>query len=187
MASEYRHDPNFDLFPESWSIDRIVLFASRAGAEPYLAKVFPLNCNCIIASADRYFPRHPLLQERVFEALAENSKLRVVLFNASAVRELKIVSDRLLVMDELISQDFKHHPAERLAHLNLTPERISFLVHQFFDQWDKLARQGNSEFGLRNYLEFRNLDWRADLLTSESKTDADLDDFSVMGPDLFLS
>jgi hypothetical protein len=166
MDSEFLPNQNYVLHPETWSIDRIVLFANRSSAELYLERIFPLNCNCIVASADHTYPQHRQLANLVFKALSEDRTLRVAIFNASLLKSVSVVTERLLIMDDLVSQDFKHHPAERPAHLNLTPERISFLVHQFFNQWDKLARLGNSEFALRNFSEFKNLDWRADLIAS---------------------
>ena len=168
MVSGFQPSPSYTFHPETWVIDRIVLFATKSSAQLYLEKVFPLNCNCIVASADRFYPENPQLSERVFRALSTQPKLRIAVFNSSALKTVQVVSDRLLIMDELITQDFKHHPAERQLHLHLNPERISFLVHQYFNQWDKMARLGNAEFALRNYKEFKNLDWRAELIAPES-------------------
>lgn len=170
MDSEYPHDPKFDLHPETWVIDRIVLFTESTSAQLFMQHVFPINCNCIIVSRDGVYPRNPELRARVESAVRENPKLRVAVFNVAALRGWDLVSDRVLVMDEFIMQDFKHHPAERLNRLDFNPTKIAFMIDCFFNQWDRIPRAGNVAFAYRNFKEYRELDWKADLIAGPSQS-----------------
>lgn len=154
------------LRPDLLPLDRVVLFADRSGAEAFLANVFPHFTNCIVVSVDRIYPKDPALSEAIFLALAENEKIRVAVFQMEALKSLSIKSDRIFVMDDILMQDFKRHPADRALSLAFTPERVAFLLDAYFGQWDKMERIGNSAFAYCNFKEFKRekFDWRASLL-----------------------
>lgn len=168
MDSEFPRDPSSgpkpkpDLFP----LDRVALFAGRSGAEAFLEKIFPHITNCLVASADGAYPKNPDLKQALFRALAEKEKIRVAVFQVEALKSISLKTDRILVMDDLLMQDFKRHPADRAAALGFTPERLAFFLDSYFSQWDKMERIGNGAFAFANFKEFDQgkFDWRAALL-----------------------
>jgi hypothetical protein len=166
MDLEFQPDQSFDLKPETWVLDRVLLFHDAKGAHAFLEVVFPRFANCLVVSADGIFPRNPDLAGRVRRALAEKEGVRVAVFGMSALKTIPVKSRRLLVMDELLMQDFKRHPVERGLSLGFTPEKLAFVLENFFSQWDKLERIGNAEFGYSHFSEYNQekFDWRARLL-----------------------
>jgi hypothetical protein len=168
MDSESPRDPNFALMlkPDLLPLDRVVLFADRSGAEAFLANVFPHFCHCVVASADRVFPRDPALSAALFRALEEKEKIRVAVFHIEALKKVNLKTDRIFVMDDILMQDFKRHPTDRALSLGFTPERVAFLLDAYFGQWDKMERIGNTAFAYSNFREFKSdgFDWRAALL-----------------------
>src|SRR3989338_2179953 len=107
MDSESLPLPKFEIHPHSWAIDRVVLFAEAEGAAVFLEHVFPLSANCLVVSADRHFPKDPELNRAAFSALESDSKIRLVVFNISALKAISVKTERILAMDELVMQDFK--------------------------------------------------------------------------------
>lgn len=147
-----------------------MLFAGGESAAEFLTHVYPLFANCLVASADRAYPKNPVLREKVFAALEDNPKLKVIVFNLEALKAAKVRTERLLVMDELVMQDFRKHPAERERRLELSAEKIVFLIESFFQQWDRMARIGNVGFSYRHFAEFEGprFDWRVSLVAPPS-------------------
>jgi hypothetical protein len=168
MDSEFPLDPNcaLTLKPDLLPLDRVVLFADRSGAEAFLASVFPHFSHCLVASADRAFPRDSGLNLALFHALEQKEKIRVAVFQIEALKKVRLKTDRIFVMDDILMQDFKRHPADRALSLGFTPERVAFLLDAYFGQWDKMERIGNTAFAYSNFKEFKRdeFDWRAALL-----------------------
>lgn len=168
MDSESPLDPNFGLLlkPDLLPLDRVVLFADSIGAEAFLENVFPHFTNCLVASADRVYPKRPELKAALFRALEEKEKIRVAVFQIEALKAVSLKTERIFVMDEILMQDFKRHPTDRASSFGFTPERIAFLLEAYFGQWDKMERIGNSAFAYSNFREFKHekFDWRASLL-----------------------
>lgn len=153
------------LHPELWPIDRIVLFAEASAAALFLERAFPRFTDCLVVSADGAFPREPRLRARALQALREDLRLRVVVFGLSALKEIPLATERFLVMDDLVMQDFRRHPDARAQGLGLDEEKMVFLIQCFFQQWDKLPRIGNTAFPYRHFAEYdeERFDWRAAL------------------------
>lgn len=168
MDSESPRDPNFDpaLKSDFLPLDRVVLFLDRSGAEAFLGSVFPHFTNCLVASADRVYPKNPELNAALFLALEKKEKIRVVVFQVEALKNISLKTERILVMDDILMQDFKRHPADRALSLGFTPERLAFLLEAYFTQWDKMERIGSSAFAYSNFKEYRRdkFDWRSSLL-----------------------
>ncbi len=158
---------NFIFEMETVAIDRIVLFASAAGAENFLREIFPIFSQCIVASADGIYPKRADLRAAVFAALKNKPDLRVIIFNQSALKNIELKTERILVMDDLIMQDFKDHPAERLVRLELSAEKMAFMMESFFKQWEKMSRIGNVGFAYDNFKEYskEKFNWKSSLLS----------------------
>lgn len=168
MDSESLRDPSFGLAPKPdlLPLDRVVLFADSIGAEAFLENVFPHFTNCVVASADRAYPKNPELSAALFLALREKEKIRVAVFQIEALKAVPLKSDRVFVVGDILMQDFKRHPSDRALGFGFTPEKVAFLLDSYFGQWDKMERIGNSAFAYSNFKEFKseNFDWRASLL-----------------------
>jgi hypothetical protein len=173
MDSESRPDQSFELKPETWVLDRVILFRDEAGARVFLDLVYPHFTNCLVVSSDGVFPQKQALADRARVALAEDEGVRIAVFGISALKTVSVKSQRMLVMDELLMQDFKRHPVERALSLGFTPEKLVFVLESFFSQWDRLERIGNAEFGYSQFSEYNQekFDWRACLLGLSPKTD----------------
>lgn len=148
-------------------IDRIALFSNHKNAEAFLTAVFPHNTNCIIVSADGIFPKNAALAQRARLAIAKNNKLKLVVFNILALKDTQPATDRILLLDEILMQDFRNHPADRGVGLSLSAEKLAHLMEKFFTQWDRMHRIGNADFPYHNFKEFKKdlFDWRAELVT----------------------
>lgn len=159
----------FDI--KSMAIDRIAIFASQKGADVFLREVYPHYPNVIIVSADGIYPKHSDLKKKVFEAILNKSDLKAIVFNLSALKDIAIKTERILVMDDLIMQDYKDHPAERLLQINFTIDKIIFLMDNFFRQWEKMARIGNINFAYDNFKEYNKdkFDWKRELLSNNQE------------------
>ena len=166
MASEFPPTPSFEIPSELCSLDKILLFSTARGAQTYLAEVEPLQTIGLVMSADGLYPKDQALWQRAHAALRENSDVKVAVFGISALRNLPLATERLLVMDDFLMQEFRKHPADREMALGLDPLKLSFLLRTFFLQWDRFPRLGNPDFAYRHFAEYniKKFDWRAELL-----------------------
>jgi hypothetical protein len=170
MDSESLLFPNCEFQPQTWPLDRIALFSSGEGARTFLAEVFPHFCHCLVVSADGAFPQNPALREAALQALSSDPHVKVLVFGLSALKAVPVLSERLLLMDDLVMQDFRRHGEDRKQGLALTVEKLVFLARSFFLQWEKMARIGNPAFSYRHFAEFdeQRFDWKAQLLWDEA-------------------
>lgn len=167
MDSGSRTEKKFDLHPDTWAVDRIVLFASAEGAKAFLENVFPHLTNCIVASRDGLFPENEQLKKKVFESIENDERLRLVVFHFAALRDLKLKSDRLLVLDDWILPGFKKYEWERDLAFDFNAEKLAGIIEAFFGQWDKLERIGNVGFAYDQFSEYAGPvdDWRRRLFS----------------------
>ncbi len=166
MASEFQPPLNLDTEAELLSIDRVVLCDSKAAAEEVLKTIFPIYCDFIVVSSDGHYPIRPALKKKAFERLSNSEDIQVVVLGAGAVQKFKIKSQRLLILDDLLMQTFKKHPAERQAAVEWSPEQLAFLIKTFFLQWSRMPRLHNVSFSYSHFAEFdaRRFDWKATLV-----------------------
>jgi hypothetical protein len=170
MDSESLPSKKFDLSPSTWIIDRIILVSDKDAAESFLAHVYPHSSHCLVASADQAYPHDERLRRLVFTSLRENPQVRVVAFSLAAVRQVGVLTERLLILEDLVMQDFKRRPWEKNIRFELDSEKIAFLVETFFRQWEKVLRVANPAFAYRNFKEYRqeDFDWRARLVIPDT-------------------
>ncbi len=165
MDSAYPLSEKFDLNLDCLQIERIALFSNRKSAQAFIDEVFPVYCNCYLLSAEGDFPEQRL-REKILSELATNSNMRVIVFNALALKKIKIKSEKILILDDLLMQDLRSHRLDRELGLGLTPLKLGHLMESFYSQWDKLHRLNNPEFAFKHFKEFRqhSFDWRAALV-----------------------
>lgn len=170
MDSEFHPLPSFDFRPSTWNIDRVVLFGEAASADIFLQKVFPYFTNCIVASADRAFPLREDLKHAVFSSLESDPRIRVAVCGLYALQKVKLLTERVIVLDDLLMQDFKKYPTESELGFGFSPQKIAFFIESFFSQWDKMARVGNTSFAYRHFSEYSkpDEDWKRDLVAPAS-------------------
>lgn len=166
MALESPLFQNLDAIADLVPVDRIVLFEHASGAETFAEKILPVFNRAIVVSTDTIWPKNDLLAKRAREALRESESVKLVVFGQSALKKLTVRTQRLLIMDDIIMQDFKRHGADRAQGLDLSPPRLAFMIQSFFEQWDKLPRIAHPAFGYAHFCEFKadNFDWRTQLL-----------------------
>lgn len=101
--------------------------------------------------------------------LRDNKSIAIALFGADAYRMLPIVSERLLVFDNLIADCFSKAKIKSLFRHNLNEFDIVRMMSSFFDQWKILHRTGNYSHQMRSGDEYQNekMGWLLDLIAPE--------------------
>lgn len=173
MASEFPPTPSFEIPNALCSLDKILLFSTAHGAATYLAQVEPLQSIGLVVSADGKYPKDQALWQSAKKALLEDRDVKVAVFGANALRDFPLATERLLVMDDFLMQEFRKHPADREMALGLDPRKLAYLLRTFFLQWDRFPRLGNPDFAYRHFAEYnvRKFDWRAGLLGIEQQSE----------------
>lgn len=143
-------DKNFVISPDSIGVNQVILVRSARAAEILLAEFFPHYTDCVIASADGVYPLDPDLNRETFACLREKGTLAVVVINFESLKNLKLRTERILVLDDLIIGDFTVDPDSKAVCLEVGHERLGFLVHSFFSQWLKIERIENPTFHYKN-------------------------------------
>ena len=167
MDSESQQLEKLETHPDTWNIDRIALFSCSQSADIFMKEVFPHFSHCIVVSADGVYPKNKELSKKARSALEMNFKLKVVVFNITALKSVPVLSERVFLMDELLMQGHRNHPADRDLGFLFSPEQLAYMMERFFTQWDRLLRIGNADFAYKNFLEYRldDFDWRAGLVS----------------------
>jgi hypothetical protein len=95
------------------------------------------------------------LRRRSLDALAKNPKAMVVVANAECLARVPVLSERVLILDEYLSQDHRSELEDRELGFQLSREKLANFIETFFRQWDKISGEGNFSFHYRGSIHYR--------------------------------
>lgn len=168
MRPTYRSTETFIFDADSVTPQAFVLLPDRHAADVFMERVYPLLNTCIVGSADRAFPEHPGLNQMFFERLENDPELAVVLFSAEIVHQVKIRSERLLFIDQIIATSHSAWNAHAALRLDLDERKLVGIMKSFFNQWKAARRSGNYSYHYRHSknLDQRRMGWLLDLIAA---------------------
>jgi hypothetical protein len=127
---------------ESVQFNSITILRSEKSAQTFLDKIYPHWTDTIVVTADGVFPKSQQLKEAALSLLSSEDKLPVVVFGATSLESIPVVSSKKLIMDEFLNNDmYRFDTAESAFNWN---ERS---IAMFCFIW---VNQNNSELRL-NY------------------------------------
>ncbi len=131
--------------------------------------MYPHNTNCLIVTADQGYPQDPELRNLCLTALENNSRALVAVINAECLAKIRVASERVLILDEYLSQDHRSELEDRELGFQLDREKLANFIETFFRQWDKISGDGNHSFHYRGSVQFRwKEQWPLKLLVGDS-------------------
>lgn len=167
MVLASQPSPSLDRTPDLVSIDAIVLVPDAAAAETYFNYVFNLYGAALVVSGDGAYPTDPILAERARAALANNTHLPVVIAGLDAITKVSVVSERILVLDDLILTSFRSNKSYSASDLALDAPKLARVIEAFFAQWGKIERAHSFGFSYRSFRDYRDTgsgEWRMTLV-----------------------
>lgn len=130
---------------------------NRGAAETFLEKIFPHNPNVILISADFSYPQDPLFRKQCLEKLAKSKTAMVVVVNPESLKNVSVVSERVLLLDEYLCQDHRSEEEDRELGFSLNEEKIANFLENFFRQWEKIESPGSHTIQYERSIHYR---WR---------------------------
>lgn len=135
----------------------------------FLEKIFPHNSNLILVSADGAYPRDRAFRDLCLKKLASSNTALVAVFNPESLSKITVVSQRVLLLDEYLSQDYRSEEEDRDLGFSLNEEKISFFIESFFRQWEKIESRGSFSFQYNQSNQYHwKESWPKSLLTGLS-------------------
>jgi len=132
-------DSEFQQVANITPIKNIVLCKNESSAKHYLDYIYDHNIDVIVASMDGVYPKNKILKDQVDFKLKTDSKLNVILINADSINELKIRTDRILVLDDLFLSAWKPKP----YRFKFSPQQVAFLISAFCKQQSYIKNETN--------------------------------------------
>jgi hypothetical protein len=178
MALEFPQHQNINQDFSLLSISPIILLKEQSTAEWFIDRIYPLLSNCLVVSRDGFFPRHQQLFDSCLRALAEDRDMVLVVFNIDSLEGIKIVTQRILCMDDLLMADYRSHPAYEKESLNLNEFKIAKIIDSFIKQWGTLQRAKNLTSSYIDWKAFRDMakgQWTRNLIKFAPPSFTDLE------------
>lgn len=119
-------------------IKYIALLDTDEAAGLYMEKMFNLWTEVIVVSLEGKYPEHPALRARVLQELKTNPDLYCVTFGARAVKELEVVTRRVLHMADFFIVDLTNFEWQR-PKFELDEDRIVALMQAFCNKFANTA------------------------------------------------
>jgi hypothetical protein len=91
---------------ESIQVNSITVVRSAESAELFMQTIYQHWADTIVVSVDGAYPKDTQLKELVMSKLQTDVAVPVVVFGASCLQTLEIVSTKILVMDGFFMADF---------------------------------------------------------------------------------
>ncbi len=146
-----------------------MLLPNRSAAQAFFTEVYPHNTNCLIVTADHSYPEDSELRDLCLRALEANPQALVVVINAECLAKVRVVSERILILDEYLSQDYRSESEDRELGFQFDREKLANFIETFFRQWDKISGDGNHSFHYRGSVQFCwKEQWPLKLLVGDS-------------------
>lgn len=145
---------------DSIQINSITVLKTAAAAELFLERVYPEWTDTIVASADGVYPKNPRLNALIFNHLKTHATVPVVVFGNSTIKQLGIVSQHILKMDDFLTADFyRFSPNEKIFNWNET------MMAGFLNIWVRqLANGRENNADLRPFFDPKSIQWYHNIL-----------------------
>jgi hypothetical protein len=118
---------------------------SAASAELFMQTIYQRWADTIVVSADGVYPKDNQLKELALSKLRTDQDLPVVVFGASAVSILGIVSKKTLTMDAFFNADlYRFDSSERV--FNWDERKIAMFISKWAEQISDGARIDDADY-----------------------------------------
>jgi hypothetical protein len=130
---------------ESIQVNSITVVKSAETAELFMQTIYNWWADTIVVSADGTYPKDIQLKELVLSRLQTDLDVPVVVFGATCIPELGIVSNKTLTMDAFFMADlYRFDSSESI--FNWDERKIGTFISKWAEQISASARSSDADW-----------------------------------------
>ena len=130
---------------ESIQVNSITVVKSAAAAELFMQTIYNWWADTIVVSADGIYPKDTQLKELVLSRLQTDLNVPVVVFGATCISTLGIVSNKILTMDAFFMADLYRFDSSESA-FNWDERKIAVFISKWAEQISASARASDADW-----------------------------------------
>ena len=130
---------------ESIQVNSVTVVKSAAAAELFMETVYQWWADTIVVSADGIYPKDAQLKELVLSKLKTDANIPVVVFGASSIPNLGIVSNKILIMDEFFIADLYRFDSSESV-FNWNERKIASFISKWAEQISAITRVNDADY-----------------------------------------
>ena len=130
---------------ESIQVNSVTVVKSAASAELFIETVYQQWADTIVVSADGVYPKDAQLKELVLSKLCTDQDLPVVVFGASCISVLGIVSKKTLTMDAFFNADLYRFDSSE-STFNWDERKIAVFISKWAEQISASTRIDDADY-----------------------------------------